>query len=500
LKNFYSAGSAGRSRSRLGSSSSFSLISRRSNFKIVSVRLRHCRPDKSVNNRASLDEAPFFYIYEPVFSKLGLKLPFTSFERSILRALNVAPSQLHPNSWAFVRAFELLCEDLGREPSLGVFFWFFRVKKTPKVGWMSLSSRPNRKLLKPFLESFKTFKDKFFKVCLGKSEADPLGTPYFPFYWTPQPDVSVTIVRKDLEKWEDEFIRELETLPRLFCSELIRGSDLKKNIPPTAEEGTSAPAAVPLQEIPTEPSPPSTEQPAEEDIVRRPSKHPHLEEDIEPQGEFGRPSPPMWTRLRLISEVVDQNMLTPSEGFLVKQLGVSGTLDAIQRLAGCSAILARTTEVEFGPMASRLAQVDEERQVWNRTRVEHDGQLNSLKKTVAALQEELGRSADQHALARAEWDSRQDALVAEVESAKVRISSLESDATVLQAKVASQDDEMKAKDATILQRGAAMVQQYEYGFNHALAQTKIIYPDLDLSGTDPYKEIVDGRIVDVPSP
>ncbi|RDX76917.1 hypothetical protein CR513_43043, partial [Mucuna pruriens] len=42
-----------------------------------------------------------------------------------------------------------------------------------------------------------------------------------------------------------------------------------------------------------------------------------------------------------------------------------------------------------------------------------------------------------------------------------------------------------------------MVRQYEYGFNHALAQARIIYPDLDLSGTDPYKEIVDGRIVDI---
>ncbi|RDX98997.1 hypothetical protein CR513_18026, partial [Mucuna pruriens] len=107
------------------------------------VRLRHCQLDEFVNNRTSSEEAPFFYAYESVFSKLGLKLPFTSFEQSVLRALNVAPSQLHPNSWAFVRAFELLCEDLGHAPSLGVFFWFFRVKKAPKVGWMSLSSRPN---------------------------------------------------------------------------------------------------------------------------------------------------------------------------------------------------------------------------------------------------------------------------------------------------------------------------------------------------------------------
>ncbi|RDX99672.1 hypothetical protein CR513_17249, partial [Mucuna pruriens] len=189
----------------------------------------------------------------------------------------------------------------------------------------------------------------------------------------------------------------------------------------------------------------------------------------------------MWARSGLIFEAVDQTMLTPSEGLLVKQLGVSRTLDAIQRLVGCSAILAWVAEAEFGPMASQLAQVDEEIQVWNRTRAEYDGQLDSLKRT--------------------------DALVAEVQSVKhsiqvgqEKLSSLESDVAALQAKVASQDDLMKAKDATILQRGMAMVRQYEYGFNHALAQARILHPDLDLSRTDPYKEIVDGQIVDVPSP
>ncbi|RDY02354.1 hypothetical protein CR513_14189, partial [Mucuna pruriens] len=124
-----------------------------------SVVVRSCRSNESVNNQPSPDEAPFFFFYEPVFSKLGIKLPFTAFEQSILRALNVASSQLHPNSWAF---------------------------KVAKVGWMSLSDRPRRKLLKPFLESFKTFKDKFFKIGQGKTGpnilADQSGTPYFPLY------------------------------------------------------------------------------------------------------------------------------------------------------------------------------------------------------------------------------------------------------------------------------------------------------------------------------
>ncbi|RDX61685.1 hypothetical protein CR513_60070, partial [Mucuna pruriens] len=107
---------------------------------------------------------PCFYLYDTLHSKLGVKLPFTHFERVIFQLLNVAPTQLYPNSWAFVRAFELLCEDLGKAPTLGVFFWFFTIKKTNKVGWTSLSSRPKRKLFKPFLKSYKSFKTRFFRV------------------------------------------------------------------------------------------------------------------------------------------------------------------------------------------------------------------------------------------------------------------------------------------------------------------------------------------------
>ncbi|RDX58495.1 hypothetical protein CR513_62187, partial [Mucuna pruriens] len=88
-----------------------------------------------------------------MFSKLGIRLPFFVFECAILRALNMALTQLHPNSWAFVKAFELLCEDMEREPPL-----------TDKVGWNFLSSRPKRKLMKPYCENYKRFKDHLFRV------------------------------------------------------------------------------------------------------------------------------------------------------------------------------------------------------------------------------------------------------------------------------------------------------------------------------------------------
>ncbi|PNX80047.1 hypothetical protein L195_g036042 [Trifolium pratense] len=48
----------------------------------------------------------YFYMYTSVIQLLNIWLPFTPFEVSMLRTLNVAPSQLHPNSWAFIKAFE----------------------------------------------------------------------------------------------------------------------------------------------------------------------------------------------------------------------------------------------------------------------------------------------------------------------------------------------------------------------------------------------------------
>ncbi|RDX90185.1 hypothetical protein CR513_27977, partial [Mucuna pruriens] len=86
-----------------------------------SVTIFPCRGQRPARSH----EGSFFLSLRHPPVKLGVKLPFTPFKRSTLRVLNVAPTQLHLNNWAFVRAFELLCEDIGRVPSLSIFFWFF---------------------------------------------------------------------------------------------------------------------------------------------------------------------------------------------------------------------------------------------------------------------------------------------------------------------------------------------------------------------------------------
>ncbi|PNX84154.1 hypothetical protein L195_g040208, partial [Trifolium pratense] len=66
-----------------------------------------------------------FAMYEFVFKEMGLRLPFSPFAASVLKALQVAPSQLHPNSWSFIMGFEQLCSYRDVRPTLPLFFRIF---------------------------------------------------------------------------------------------------------------------------------------------------------------------------------------------------------------------------------------------------------------------------------------------------------------------------------------------------------------------------------------
>jgi len=120
----------------------------------ISVRHGTPREPVCVDNRSNGGK-PFFFLYQTVFKRTGLRLPFTSFERELLTEINIAPAQVHPNSWAFIRAFEILCGYLGILPSVDVFLHFFEVKKQGKSLWVSFSGVAGRILLTLFQNSYK---------------------------------------------------------------------------------------------------------------------------------------------------------------------------------------------------------------------------------------------------------------------------------------------------------------------------------------------------------
>jgi hypothetical protein len=84
-------------------------------------------------------------MYEFVFKELRLRLPFSPLEVEIFDYLRLAPSQLHPNSMAFVLAFERLCEYKNVTPTRSLFFRVFRLQRMTKEfgrqSWVSLKQR-----------------------------------------------------------------------------------------------------------------------------------------------------------------------------------------------------------------------------------------------------------------------------------------------------------------------------------------------------------------------
>ncbi|GAU28895.1 hypothetical protein TSUD_293470 [Trifolium subterraneum] len=82
-----------------------------------------------------------FAMYEFAFKDLGFRLPFSDFAVGVFDRLRLAPSQLHPNSLAFIRAFEQLCDYLDVEPTLPLFFRIFKIQRQTfrgRQGWVSL--------------------------------------------------------------------------------------------------------------------------------------------------------------------------------------------------------------------------------------------------------------------------------------------------------------------------------------------------------------------------
>ncbi|MCI26922.1 hypothetical protein A2U01_0048120, partial [Trifolium medium] len=68
--------------------------------------------------------------WEIAFQQLGYRMPFTDLETAVFRHLRVSPSQLHPNSLAFLRAFEVTTGYLEIVPTLRLFFHAFGLQRS----------------------------------------------------------------------------------------------------------------------------------------------------------------------------------------------------------------------------------------------------------------------------------------------------------------------------------------------------------------------------------
>jgi hypothetical protein len=181
--------------------------------------------DQELVTTVSTQGPHYFYMFSKVMENLNLTLPFTDFEIKVLNALNVAPTQLHPNGWTFVRAFELVCLGLDLEPRLGVFFHFYHVKSLTPEKPVSISSQPNMGLFTLYASNFKNYKYTFLRVRCGPRLRhlmfDFEGGHLFPFYRTQNPRLIKGVDAALLTPYESGIISFINMFQLFEIKELL---------------------------------------------------------------------------------------------------------------------------------------------------------------------------------------------------------------------------------------------------------------------------------------
>lgn len=64
--------------------------------------------------------------YKHTFLVVDLRLPFSAFDIEFLKYLAIAPSKLHPVSWAYIKFYQYWCEYLNRKYFVILFFHIFK--------------------------------------------------------------------------------------------------------------------------------------------------------------------------------------------------------------------------------------------------------------------------------------------------------------------------------------------------------------------------------------
>ncbi|KAJ1389217.1 hypothetical protein SESBI_38492 [Sesbania bispinosa] len=161
----------------------------------------------------------YTYLYDTFFTKLNLRLPFSTFERGLLHTLNIPPSQLHPNSWAFVRAYQIMCRHYSLVPDLEKFFAFFQVKlpSSHEIGVRGIDASSD---------------------LLFNSD----GVPHFPLFWSLEPHRVPQTPLSALSEDDRAAVEWLRMQKNIDCCALLENEDnpaglqaLLGNMPPKSQ-------------------------------------------------------------------------------------------------------------------------------------------------------------------------------------------------------------------------------------------------------------------------
>ncbi|MED6189614.1 hypothetical protein PIB30_097757, partial [Stylosanthes scabra] len=74
-------------------------------------------PSYQLPFRAQEDRTHFLWVYTKLFTRLGVRLPFTEFQREVLSRGRVVASQIHLNGWGYLRDADFTILNLASIPN-----------------------------------------------------------------------------------------------------------------------------------------------------------------------------------------------------------------------------------------------------------------------------------------------------------------------------------------------------------------------------------------------
>ncbi|MED6216692.1 hypothetical protein PIB30_010132 [Stylosanthes scabra] len=99
-------------------------------------------PSDRVPFRTDKGSPHFLLVYQELFTRLRVRLPFLDFQTDVMTRCQVAVSQLHLNEWGFILTFERVCLHYGFRLTIRLFFYIYDVLIPPTgFGYISFQAR-----------------------------------------------------------------------------------------------------------------------------------------------------------------------------------------------------------------------------------------------------------------------------------------------------------------------------------------------------------------------
>ncbi|MED6181517.1 hypothetical protein PIB30_019945 [Stylosanthes scabra] len=184
--------------------------------------LEAAEPSDRVPFRAGEEGPHFLWVYQELFTRLRMRLPFSDFQRDMMTRCRVTVSQLHLNGWALF------------SPSRRIFFYIYDVHFPPGgYGYISFRARQGRKLFDSYEDSIQEFKWHYFKVLAASGKRafwmDHENKPFPWVYWNPEVKDFTMYNLEPLEMTAFKFLVSLPSgLPKMnkfTCRFNLDGSD-----------------------------------------------------------------------------------------------------------------------------------------------------------------------------------------------------------------------------------------------------------------------------------